>query len=140
MKTFLLGKTHKPTEIFRKLCEVYGNNITTQGGVRQWPIKFKNGRINVRKNRRFTITELSLSLPRISSGSSHEIVTEKLSYHKCCARGAQKTRESAYCCISRSNRDWRRDKDQTRIQPNKLQSMEWRHTNSPKNQENVCER
>uniref|UniRef100_A0A670Z1V8 Mos1 transposase HTH domain-containing protein n=1 Tax=Pseudonaja textilis TaxID=8673 RepID=A0A670Z1V8_PSETE len=111
---FLLAETHKPIEIFQQLCEVYGDNIITEGGVRQWYIKFKNGRTKVhdeqrsgypsivtdelvakvddkiRENRRFTVTELSLSFPQISRSLLHEIVTQKLGYHKFCARWVPK--------------------------------------------------
>uniref|UniRef100_A0A670YH07 Mos1 transposase HTH domain-containing protein n=1 Tax=Pseudonaja textilis TaxID=8673 RepID=A0A670YH07_PSETE len=111
---FLLAKNHKLIEIFWQLCEVYGDNIITEGGVRQWCIKFKNGRTNIhdeqrsgrpsivtdelvakvdvkiRENRRFTVTELSLSFPQISRSLLHEIVTQKLGYHKFCARWVPK--------------------------------------------------
>ena len=107
---FLTAKNCKPIEIYRQLCEVYGDNIITEGGVRQWVIRFKNGRTNVhdehrsgrpsivtaelvekvdaevRENRKFTITELSLSFPQISRSLLHEIISEKLGYHKFCAR------------------------------------------------------
>lgn len=92
---------------------MYGNIIITVGGVRQWCTKFKNGRANVhdeqrsglsssvtdelvtkvdkiRENRRFTITELSLSFSLISPSLLHKIVTEKLGYHKCCVRWVPK--------------------------------------------------
>uniref|UniRef100_A0A8C5SQD0 Mos1 transposase HTH domain-containing protein n=1 Tax=Laticauda laticaudata TaxID=8630 RepID=A0A8C5SQD0_LATLA len=111
---FLLAKKHKPIEFFWQLCEVYGDNIITEGGVRQWCIKFKNGQTNVhdeqrsgypnivtdelvakvddkiRENRRFTVTELLLSFPQISRSLLHEIVTQKLGYHKFCARWVPK--------------------------------------------------
>lgn len=111
---FLLAKNLKPIEIYRQLCEVYGNNVITEGGVRQWCIRFKNGRTNVhdeeksgrpsivtdelvasvnemiRSNRRFTITELSLCFPQISRTVVYEIVTQKLGYHKFCARWVPK--------------------------------------------------
>uniref|UniRef100_A0A8C5RFZ3 Transposase n=1 Tax=Laticauda laticaudata TaxID=8630 RepID=A0A8C5RFZ3_LATLA len=109
-RLFLLTKNYKPIEIFWQLCEVYGDNIITEGGVRQWCIKFKNGRTNVHdeqrsghpsivtdelvtkaddkihENRCFTVTELSLSFPQISHSLLHKIVTQKLGYHKFCAR------------------------------------------------------
>lgn len=44
---FLWAKKLKPIEIYRQLCEVYGNNVISEGGVRQWCIRFKNGRSNV---------------------------------------------------------------------------------------------
>jgi [histone H3]-lysine36 N-dimethyltransferase SETMAR len=111
---FLCAKGHKPIEIYRQLCEVYGNKAITEGGVRQWCIRFKDGRTNVhdegksgrpsivtdelvenvnakvRENRRFTITELSLCFPQISRTLLYEIVTDKPGYHKFCARWVPK--------------------------------------------------
>src|SRR5215469_1487733 len=86
----------------------------SEGGVRQWCIMFKNGHTNVHdeercglptivtdelvakingkihENCRFTITEFSLEFPQISRSLLHEIVTEKLGYHKFCARWVPK--------------------------------------------------
>ena len=86
MIRFLLVENHRPIEIHRQLCKGYGNNVMSEGGVRQWCIMFKNGRTNVhdeeqsglltnvtdelvakikeniRENRRFTITEFSLGV------------------------------------------------------------------------------
>jgi len=45
---------------------------------------------NIHENRRFTITEFSLEFPQISQSLLHEIVTEKLGYHKFCARWVPK--------------------------------------------------
>ena len=110
MIRFLLVENHKPIEIHRQLCKVYGNEVMSEGGVMQWCIVFKNGRTNIHDeersgrptivtdelvakinvkinaNRRFTITEFSLEFPPISRSLLHEIVTEKLGYHKFCAR------------------------------------------------------
>jgi hypothetical protein len=107
---FLLVENHRPIEIHRQLCKVYGNNVMSEGGVRQWRIMFKNGHTNVHdeersgrptmvtdelvtlvnekidENRHFTITELTLEFPQISRILLHEIVTVKLGYHKFCAR------------------------------------------------------
>ena len=44
----------------------------------------------IHENRRFTITEFSLEFPEISGSLLHEIVTEKLGYHKFCARWVPK--------------------------------------------------
>jgi hypothetical protein len=49
---FLLAENHKPIEIHRRLCKVYGNNVMSEGGVWQWCIMFKNGRTNVHDNTR----------------------------------------------------------------------------------------
>jgi len=107
-------ENHKPIEIHWQLCKVYGNEVMSEGGVRQWCIVFKNDRTNVHdeersgrptivtdelvtkinekihENRRFTITEFSLGFPQISRSLLHEIVTEKLGYHKFCARWVSK--------------------------------------------------
>uniref|UniRef100_A0A670Y7B2 Mos1 transposase HTH domain-containing protein n=1 Tax=Pseudonaja textilis TaxID=8673 RepID=A0A670Y7B2_PSETE len=171
---FLLAKNHKLIEIFRQLCEVYGDNIITEGGVRRWCIKFKNGRTNVHdeqlsgrpsiltdelvtkvddnicENRRFTVTELSLSFPQISHSLLHEIVTQKLGYHKFCARWVSKilTENHMSRCMAASltflysydkdgdsflDRIVTRDKTWVKHVngETKLQSMEWGHTNSP---------
>ena len=111
---FLLVENHKPIEIHRQLCKVYGNEVMSEGGVMQWCIVFKNGRTNIHDeersgrptivtdelvakinvkinaNRRFTITEFSLEFPPISRSLLHEIVTEKLDYHKFCTRWVPK--------------------------------------------------
>ncbi|KAG8281000.1 Inositol hexakisphosphate and diphosphoinositol-pentakisphosphate kinase 2 [Homalodisca vitripennis] len=44
---FLLAKHNKLIEIYRQLCEVYGNDVITEGGVHQWCIRFQNGQTNV---------------------------------------------------------------------------------------------
>ena len=44
---FLLVENHRPIEIHRQICKVYGNNVMSEGGVRQWCIMFKNGHTNV---------------------------------------------------------------------------------------------
>jgi len=87
-------ENHKPIEIHRQLCKVYGNKVMSEGGVRQWCIMFKNGRTNVHdeersgrttivtdevvakinekihENRHFTITKFSLE--RLPLVSKHE--------------------------------------------------------------------
>ena len=91
-------------DIFRQVFEVYGNNVMNESSIRKWCIQFKNGRTNVhheeksgcssivtdelvakinekiRENRRFTITELSLSFSQVSRILLFEIVTQKLGY------------------------------------------------------------
>ena len=89
---------------------MYGNEVMSEGGVRQWCIMFKNGRTKVHdeersgrptfvtdelvvkineklhENCRFTITVFSLQFPQISRSLLHEIVMEKLGYLKFFAR------------------------------------------------------
>ena len=91
-------------EIYQQVCEVYGNNEMNESSIWKWCIHFKNGRTNVhdeeksgcssvvtdeldaevdekiRENRRFTITELSLSFPQVSRTLLFEIVAQKLGY------------------------------------------------------------
>ncbi|GFS47776.1 HTH_48 domain-containing protein [Trichonephila clavipes] len=38
----------KLMEIYRKVCEVYRNNVMNESSIRKWCIQFKNGRTNVR--------------------------------------------------------------------------------------------
>uniref|UniRef100_A0A670YBV0 Mos1 transposase HTH domain-containing protein n=1 Tax=Pseudonaja textilis TaxID=8673 RepID=A0A670YBV0_PSETE len=173
---FLLAKKHKPLEIFWQLCEVYRDNIITEGGVRQWCIKFKNGQTNVHdeqrsgrpsividelvakvddkicENCRFTVTELLLSFPQIARSLLHEIVTQKLGYHKFCARWVpkiltenHKSQRMAASLTFLYSYDKDGDSFLDRIvtgdetwvkhvnRETKLQSIEWGHTNSPPN-------
>ncbi|GFS52516.1 HTH_48 domain-containing protein [Trichonephila clavipes] len=107
---FSLAKNLKPMEIYRQVCEVYGNNAMNKSSIRKWCIQFKNGRNNVHdeeksgctsivtnelvtkvdekihENRRFTITELLLSIPQVSRTLLFQIVSQKLGYRKFCAR------------------------------------------------------
>jgi histone-lysine N-methyltransferase SETMAR len=172
---FLLARNNKPIEIHRQICQVYGNDVYSESGVRRLCIQFKNGRTNVhdeersgrpslvtddivskvnekiRENRRFTIRELSLFFPQISKSLLHEIVTEKLGYHKFCARWVPKilteTHKNQRMAASLSflhayheDGDSLLDRivtgDETWVKhvncETKLQSMEWGHTNSPK--------
>uniref|UniRef100_A0A1B6H756 THAP-type domain-containing protein n=1 Tax=Homalodisca liturata TaxID=320908 RepID=A0A1B6H756_9HEMI len=115
---FLLARHNKPIEIHRQLCEVYGNGVMSEGVVRKWCVQFKNGRTNVhderrsgrpslvsdelvakiqktiRENRHFTITELSEHFPHISRSLVHEILVNKLGYHKFSARSSEEEEES----------------------------------------------
>lgn len=172
---FLLAKNHKPIEIYRQLCDVYGKGIMSESRVRQWCIDFKNGRTNVhdedrsgrpslvtdelvmkindkiREDRRFTITELLKHFPQISRSLVHEIVAEKLGYHKFCARWIpkiltedHKKQRLAAALTFLEDYDKNGNKvidrivtgDETWVKhvnsETKRQSMEWGHTNSPK--------
>lgn len=85
-----------------------------ESSIRKWCIQFKNGLTNVHdeeksgrpsivtddlvakvdekihENRRFTIMKLSLCFPQISRTLLFEIVSQKLGYHKFCARWVPK--------------------------------------------------
>ncbi|GFW96597.1 HTH_48 domain-containing protein [Trichonephila clavipes] len=86
-------------EIYRQVCEVYGNNVMNESSIRKWCIQFKNGRTNVHdeeksgrpstvtdelvtkvnekipENRRFTITK-----PRLVFNKFHGLCCLKLSH------------------------------------------------------------
>lgn len=175
MIRFFWAKNLKPIEIYRQVCEVYGNNVMNESSVRKWCIQFKNGRTNVhdeeksgrpsivtdelvakvdekvRENRRFTITELSLCFPQVSRTLLFEIVTQRLRYHKFCARwvpkiltdhhkgqrmGAALSFLEAYDRHGDSLLDCIVTGDETWVKhvncETKLQSMQWGHTSSPK--------
>jgi transposase len=44
---FLHAKNMSAVEIYRELCAVYGQNVMSEGTVRQWCRMFKDGRTNV---------------------------------------------------------------------------------------------
>jgi hypothetical protein len=104
----------RASEIHRQICEVYGENVMTDGMVRKWVRMFNEGRENlhdearsgrpslvnddlvrkvdekVRDDRRFTISALSLQFPEISRTLLYEIVTYHLDYRKLCSRWVPK--------------------------------------------------
>jgi hypothetical protein len=87
---------------------VYGQNVMSEGSVRQWCKMFKDGPTNdeersswpsvvtddlvlsfnqkICKSGRFTISELSCEFPNISCTVLYEIITDRLGYHNFCAR------------------------------------------------------
>ncbi|GFU43780.1 HTH_48 domain-containing protein [Trichonephila clavipes] len=91
-------------EIYRQVCEMYGNNIMNESSIQKWCIQFKNGRTyvhdeeksgrpsvvtdelvakvdeKIREDHHFTITVLSLSFPHVSRILLSENVTQKLGY------------------------------------------------------------
>jgi hypothetical protein len=116
---FLRAKIMSAAEIHRELCAVHGQNLMSEGTVRQWRRMFKDGRINeqmftmksevigwpsvvsdvlvqsvdqkIRERRRFTISELSCEFPQLSRTVLYEIIIVRLGYHKFCARWVLKT-------------------------------------------------
>ena len=86
---FLQAEGYSAAEIHQRLCNVYGDNVLSDGSIREWCQKFKEGRVDVhveggqgRKSMatddvvervdrmvqercRFTITELSADFPKI---------------------------------------------------------------------------
>ncbi|XP_017778306.1 PREDICTED: uncharacterized protein LOC108563968 isoform X3 [Nicrophorus vespilloides] len=107
---FLNAKNVRPAEICRQVCEVYGENVMSDGMVRRWCRMFSKGRSNVEndersgrpslvtddlleqvksrivENRRITMTELSKHFPQISRSLLHEVVREHLQFNKVCSR------------------------------------------------------
>ena len=105
----------------------------------------------IRENRRFTITSLSLHFPQISRSLLHEIVSGELEFRKLCARWVPKmlTEEhklkrqaSALGFLTRYSEEGDNflsrlvKGDETGVShatpESKQQSMEWRHTSSPR--------
>ena len=96
---FLNARNVLLTEIHHQICQVYGDNATSDGMVRKWFRMFNEGRENVhdearsgrpslvnddlvRKvnervsdDRRFTISDLSLHFPQISGTLLYDIVS-----------------------------------------------------------------
>jgi len=88
-----------PSEIHHQICQVYGDNVMSDGMVRKWVRMFNEGRDNVhdearrgrpslmnddlvrrvnervRDDRRFTISDLSLHFPQISRTPLYDIVS-----------------------------------------------------------------
>ncbi|XP_035204431.1 uncharacterized protein LOC118179366 [Stegodyphus dumicola] len=107
---FLQAEENSAAEIPRRMSRVYGNSFMSDGVVREWCRKFKDGRTDVhdeggqgrksvatddivqrvdqavKQNRRFAISELSMKFPDVSRSSLYSIVTEQLHYRKVCAR------------------------------------------------------
>jgi transposase len=106
----LYAKNMSAVEIHPELCMIYGQNIMSEGTIRQWCRMFKDGRIDVHDEERsgrpsvmsddlvqsvdqkicerrcFTNSELSCEYPEISSTVLYEITTVRLGYHNFCAR------------------------------------------------------
>lgn len=103
-------KNYKPVQTHGKVCEVYGEKTISRYAVEKWCNTFKNGRTDInddyragrpstattidnvvrvneikQSNRRVTVDEIAETIG-ISFGSAHEIITERLEYHKVCAR------------------------------------------------------
>ena len=96
---FLNARNVLPTEIHHQICQVYGDNAMSDGMVRKWVRMFNERRENVhdearsgrpslvedglvrtvnenvRDDRRFTISDLSLHFPQISRTLLHDIIS-----------------------------------------------------------------
>jgi hypothetical protein len=99
---FLLAKILSAAEIHRELCVVYGQNVMSEGTVRQWCRMFRDWRTNVHneeqrgwpfvvsddlvqsvdqkicERRCFAISELSCELTQILCTVLYEIITLRL--------------------------------------------------------------
>jgi transposase len=107
---FLHAENISVAEIHRELCGVYGQNVTSEGTVRQWCRMFKDGWTDVHNEEwsgrpsvvsddlvqsveqtmcerwRFTISELLCEFTQTSCTVLCEIITVSLGCHKFCAR------------------------------------------------------
>jgi len=97
--SFLNAMNVLPSEIHHQICQVYGDNVMSNGMVRKWVLMFNEGRENVhdearsgrpslvnddlvckvnervRDDRRFTISDLSLHFPQISRTLLYDTVS-----------------------------------------------------------------
>ncbi|KAL4119599.1 hypothetical protein QTP88_012398 [Uroleucon formosanum] len=172
---FFCAKGSSAAEIYRELSLVYGPGVMCEGKVRQWCRDFKNGRTNVhdeersgrpsvqtdeivslvdqklRSDHRLTISALADEFPNLGRTTVYTIVTEKLGYHKLCARWVPKMltdqhKEQRMSSGREFLNRYRQDGDDlffhivtgdetwiSYINPkSKQQSMKWRHSTSPK--------
>jgi hypothetical protein len=107
-------------EIHRELCAVYGQNVTSEGTVRQWCRVCKVGRTNVHNEERsgwpsvvsddivqnidqkicerqhFKFSKFSCEFPQVSHTVLYEIITVRLGYHKFWATCVPKMLTSAH--------------------------------------------
>jgi len=99
---FLNARNVLPSEIHHQICQVYGDNVMSDGMVRKWVRMFNEGRENVHDEawsgrpflvnddlvhkfnksvcdeRHFTISDLSLQFPQISRTLLYNIVSSGL--------------------------------------------------------------
>ena len=97
---FLNARNVLPSEIHHQICQVYGDNVMSDGMVRKWVRMFNEGRENVHDearsgrpslvnddlvckvnervhdDRRFTISDLSLHFPQISRTLIYDTVSK----------------------------------------------------------------
>jgi hypothetical protein len=113
---FLRAKKKNAAEIHCELCSVYGQNVMSEGTVRQWCGMFIDGRTIVHdeersgrpsevsddfvkmvdqqkigERRRFIISEVSCEFSQMSCSVLYDIIIIRLAYyHKFCARWVPK--------------------------------------------------
>jgi len=102
IRFFFHARNVLPCEIHHQICQVYGDNVMSDGMVRKWVRVFNEGWQNVhdeawswhpslvndhlmrkvnervRDGRRFTISDLSLQFPQISRNLLYNIVSSHL--------------------------------------------------------------
>jgi hypothetical protein len=105
---FFHAKNASAVKIHRELCVVYGQNVMSEGDVRQWCRMFRDGRTNVHNDQQsgwpsvvsdtrvlragqkvcegwhFTISELLCEFPHILPTVLYKIITDTLGCHKFC--------------------------------------------------------
>ncbi|XP_035230246.1 uncharacterized protein LOC118202197 [Stegodyphus dumicola] len=103
---FLQAEGNSAEEIYRRMSRMYGNSFMSDGVVREWCRKFKDGRTDVhdergqgrksvatddivqrvdqavKQNRRFTISELSMKFSEVSRSSLYSIITKTVALQK----------------------------------------------------------
>lgn len=171
---FLLAEGEKPVDIYTRISKQYGKSCMNRRNCYKWIEKFKDGRTSVSdeyrcgrpaevstsdletrieslilEDRRITVRIIAEKL-QISVGTAHEVITNKLKYHKTSARWVprQLTDDNKQTrlriCTELKHRyeqegnaflDSIMTSDETWIHhyepESKKQSMEWRHASSP---------
>jgi stress-induced morphogen len=111
---FLHAEGKSMAEIHHRLCCVYGDNVMSDGCVREWCRKFRDGCTDVHDEggqvrhsivtdgliqkvnqcmcgkRHFTISILSEEFPQTSRTNLYRTVMDRLGCHKFCARWVPK--------------------------------------------------
>jgi hypothetical protein len=109
---FLCKEGASPSDILRRMKDVYGDTCLKQSTVFKWYVEFRGGQVStadrprpgqvsviteekiaavgtlVQENRRITVRELSTAV-NISMGSIHQILHAHLGYQSLCPMGAQ---------------------------------------------------
>ncbi|XP_018574826.1 uncharacterized protein LOC108913710 [Anoplophora glabripennis] len=105
----LHAKKLEPIDIYRQLSEIYVQKCISVQHVRKWCREFSNGCTDIHdekrsgrlsisdetvekierillEDRKISIKEMALRVTEVSEASTKRILTEKLDYHKICAR------------------------------------------------------
>jgi len=99
---FLHAEGQSAAEIHRRLCRVYGNNVTSDSCVREWCRKFRDGRTDVPddggQERRSIVTE------ELVQKSTNVCVENVVSRYQNFPKNFHKLR--GLLCIELSQTDW----------------------------------